>query len=104
MEDLKTIYILFIRSILEQSSPVWHSSITEENKDDLERIQKSAVKIILQEKYKGYSQGLAQLGLEPLVGEGVGQSETLYSIFQLEKGPSDLSRDLQVLGNNIQTK
>ena len=66
VEDLKTIYILFIRSILEQSSPVWHSSITEENKDDLERIQKSAVKIILQEKYKGYSQGLAQLGLEPL--------------------------------------
>ena len=30
-EDLLTIYILFIRSILEQSATVWHSSITEEN-------------------------------------------------------------------------
>ena len=46
-EDLKEIYILFIRSILEQSATVWHSYITEENKSDLERIQKSAVRIIL---------------------------------------------------------
>ena len=50
-EDLKDIYILFIRSILEQSATVWHSSITEENKSDLERIQKSAVRIILKGKH-----------------------------------------------------
>ena len=30
-DDLKTIYILFIRSILEQSATVWHSSLTEDN-------------------------------------------------------------------------
>ena len=47
VEDLKDIYILFIRSILEQSATVWHSNITEENSSDLERVQKSAVKIIL---------------------------------------------------------
>ena len=65
-EDLKVIYILFIRSILEQSATVWHSSITDENKSDLERVQKSAVKIILQGKYFSYKKGLAQLGIESL--------------------------------------
>ena len=66
VEDLKMLYILFIRSILEQSATVWHSSLTEENISDLERVQKSAIKVILQEKYNGYQNGLAQLGLEDL--------------------------------------
>jgi hypothetical protein len=66
VEDLKTIYVLFIRSILEHSATVWHSSITEDNSSDLERVQKSAIKIILQEKYNEYQNGLAQLDLEDL--------------------------------------
>ena len=66
LEDLKTIYVLFIRSILEQSATVWHSSLSEENIKDLERVQKSAIKIILKEKYKGYKQSLAMIGLEDL--------------------------------------
>ena len=39
IEDLKNIYILFIRSQLEQSCVVWHSSLTEQQKSDLERVQ-----------------------------------------------------------------
>ena len=66
LEDLKTIYVLFIRSILEQSATVWHSSLSEENIKDLERVQKSAIRIILKEKYKGYKQSLAMIGLEDL--------------------------------------
>ena len=62
-DDLKTIYVLFIRSILEQSATVWHSSLTEDNCSDLERVQKSAIKVILQDEYKGYKNGLAQLGI-----------------------------------------
>ena len=65
-EDLKIIYVLFIRSILEQSATVWHSSLTVENVNDLERVQKSAIKVILQEKFKGYQNGLAMLDLEDL--------------------------------------
>ena len=42
--ELKNIYVIFIRSVLEQSATVWHSSLTEENKNDLERVQKSAVR------------------------------------------------------------
>ena len=61
VEDLKTIYTLFIRSLVEQSATVWHSSLTQDNITDLERVQKTAVKVILQENYKGYHRGLAQL-------------------------------------------
>ena len=65
-EDLKNIYILFIRSILEQSATVWHSSISEENKSDLERVQKTALKIILDQRYKSYKNAFNILDLESL--------------------------------------
>ena len=63
---MKSIYFSFIRSQLEQSAVVWHSSLTEENKADLERVQKSAVKIILGGHYKGYLKSLADLDMETL--------------------------------------
>ena len=66
ISDLKQIYILFVRSILEQSSVVWHSSLTQENKSDLERVQKSAVKIILGDSYRGYKNALNVLNLQSL--------------------------------------
>ena len=50
IEDKREIYIKYIRSILEQSCVVWHSSLTEENVFDLERFQKAAIKIILDKK------------------------------------------------------
>ena len=65
-DDLKNIYILFVRSLLEQSSSVWHSSLTIENSDDLERIQKSAVRIIMGENYISYNQSLIKLDIESL--------------------------------------
>ena len=66
IEDLKNIYILFIRSLLEQSATVWHSSLSEENKSDLERVQKTAFKIILGKRYKTYKQAQNILELETL--------------------------------------
>ena len=66
IKDLRNIYILYIRSILEQSCVVWHSSLTEENKQDLERVQKSAVKIMLGKKYKDYENALELVDLENL--------------------------------------
>ena len=47
VEDLINIYILYIRSIVEQSCQVWHSSLTLYNMQDLERMQKNALRIIL---------------------------------------------------------
>ena len=65
-DDLKNIYFLFVRSLLEQSATVWHSSLTQENCDDLERVQKSAVKIILGPKYDCYKKSLVKLDMESL--------------------------------------
>ena len=50
-DDLLNIYVLYVRSILEQScqGQVWHSSLTLSNSSDFERVQKNALKIILQD-------------------------------------------------------
>ena len=47
-----------MRSILEQSATMWHYSLTEENRNDLERLQKSALKVILGDKYITYQNAL----------------------------------------------
>ena len=65
-EELKNIYFLFVRSVLEQSATVWHSSLTQENKEDLERVQKSAIRIIMGEEFKGYQKSLDKLDIETL--------------------------------------
>ena len=66
VEDLKNVYFLFVRSLLEQSAMVWHSRLAAENSADLERVQKSAVKLILGEKYIDYEKSLIQLDMESL--------------------------------------
>ena len=40
IDDLKLLYYGYIRNRMEQCATVWHSSLIEENKDDLERIKK----------------------------------------------------------------
>ena len=66
IQDLKDIYILFVRSLLEQSATVWHSLLTKENTEDLERVQKNALRIILKDQYQTYKKALVKLGLENL--------------------------------------
>ena len=65
-EDLINIYVLYIRSILEQSCQVWHSSLSLDNFQDLERVQKNSLKIILQEDYISYSNALEITGISTL--------------------------------------
>ena len=64
--DLKDIYLTFIRSILEQSAVVWHSSLTQKNRKDLERVQKAAVRVIMGKSYISYKHGLKVLKLDTL--------------------------------------
>ena len=66
LEDLVLIYTMYIRSILEYNSNVWFSSITEEEKENLERVQSVACKIILKEEYISYEQALHYLNLQTL--------------------------------------
>ena len=45
---------------------VWHSSLSSKNRRDIERVQKSAVKIILGNRFSDYEKGLQELNLETL--------------------------------------
>ena len=60
------IYCLYIRSVLEYNSCVWYSTITQQEKDDLERVQKCSLRLILKEEYIEYNQALDYLELTEL--------------------------------------
>ena len=57
---------MFCRSVLEQSCVVWHNSLTQENSDDIERLQKTFVKLILKHEYDNYDNALLKLNLDTL--------------------------------------
>ena len=63
---LKQIYMIYIRSILEKSAAVWHSSLTQNNVEMLERVQKSSMRTIFGKKYESYEDSLNQLKLDTL--------------------------------------
>ena len=64
--DLVLIYMLYVRSILEQSSVVWSTSITQDEVLALERVQKCALRLIYQSEYLSYSNALYMSGLPDL--------------------------------------
>ena len=64
--DLIDVYKLFIRSLLEYCSIVWHSRLTEEDMRVLERVQKTSLRIILGESYESYPSALEACNLNTL--------------------------------------
>ena len=64
--DLVDVYIKQIRCVLELAAPAWQGGISQVEKQDLERIQKSACHIILGEFYESYKDALKLLKLETL--------------------------------------
>ena len=65
-EDLLDIYVKFIRGITEYCSVVFHSRLTVAQTQDLERIQKTCLKIILAENYVSYEAALEMCALDTL--------------------------------------
>ena len=63
IDDLLDIYILMIRSLTEYCSVAFHSSLTVGQATDLERIQKTCLKVILGENYIDYQSALEMTGL-----------------------------------------
>ena len=59
-------YIKEIRSIVEQGVPIWNSGITKGQVNDIEKVQKIALKIILSNEYKTYSLACEKFKLETL--------------------------------------
>ena len=62
--DLIDVYKLFIRSLLEYCSVVWHSRLTVEDMKVLERVQKTSLRITLGEKYESYPSALEACDLK----------------------------------------
>ena len=65
------VYVEEVRYVLELAVPAWHSGLTREQSLQIEKIQKLAVNIILNNHQKGvnrlsYSRSLNALGLESL--------------------------------------
>ena len=66
LEEKREIFILYVRSALEQSCTIWSSRLTVENITDLERVQKAAVRIILNKPYENYEKALEKANLQTL--------------------------------------
>ena len=64
--EMVHLWITYCRSVLEQSAVVWQANLTQENRDDLERYQKSFAKLILKRKYITYEQAIEHLNLPKL--------------------------------------
>ena len=65
-EDLIEIYVLFIRSLTEYCATAFHSSLTLEQSRDIERIQKTCLKVILGDNFVDYAAALEMTGLKTL--------------------------------------
>ena len=64
--DLLDIYIVQIRSGMEYCLPAWNPSLTEYDKAEIERVQKTAFKNIHGEKYSDYETSLRLCQLKSL--------------------------------------
>ena len=68
-KDLLEIYKTEIRSSLEYCVPAWNSALTEEDKSEIERVQKTALKIVFGDEYNDYKNALDLSQLESLEKE-----------------------------------
>ena len=64
--DLVLIYTLYVRSMLEFNCCVWTFNITKAEVNEIERVQKVACRIILQDDYSSYENALETLNLDNL--------------------------------------
>ena len=65
-DELLEVYLLQVRSVLELAVPIWHPSLTVEQSDSIERVQKMALGIILGSEYTEYFIALTIVELDLL--------------------------------------
>ena len=70
-KDLLDVYVKQIRCLLEYAVTVWQPSLTVEDSLKIERVQKSALAIILGQNFKSYKSALLQLNLDTLAARRI---------------------------------
>ena len=60
------VYTKQVRSVLELAVPAWNGALTQSSKQDIERVQKTALHIMLGESYGCYRDALEAVGLVSL--------------------------------------
>ena len=95
--EMVTIYCLYIRSVAEQSSVVWSSSLTIGEQHDLERVQKVALRIILGENYVCYTNALYLTNLSTLKARRVKLSKK----FAQRCTKNEMTSDMFPVSENI---
>ena len=66
IRTLLDVYCKEVRSILEHAVPVWHSGLTRKQTDQIEKVQKTAFRILLDNNYTNYETACTLLCVEPL--------------------------------------
>ena len=66
LEDLKDVYVKQVRSVLELAVPAWNGALKQTDIKDIERVQKTALHIMLGGSYNDYKSALDIVGLESL--------------------------------------
>ena len=64
--DLITVFSSYIRPILEYCCIVWHSSLTVQQTENIETVQKRALRITLGAQYQSYDQALIECNMVTL--------------------------------------
>ena len=59
-------YVKEIRPLLELATPAWHSALTKAQSDSIERVQKTALRVILGDKYLCYDAACSLMSTETL--------------------------------------
>ena len=92
-EEMVQLWKTYCLSVLEQSCVVWSSGLTNENKMDLERTQKTFCKLVLEEDFSTYNEALVTLGLQKLTE----RRQKLTLDFAKRSISDDILRDLFLL-------
>ena len=66
LETLVDIYKLFCRSILEFGAPVWSGALTKQNQQNIERVQRNALRIIFGASFTSYEDCLEKISVDTL--------------------------------------
>ena len=66
VEDLETVFVGYIRPLLEYCTPVFNGALTKKQITDLEKVQKRVCKIILGRNYSSYQDACQIINLETL--------------------------------------